>query len=181
MAVLVDLVRRQYGAPLTGGSGSGDAGWSSTGYYWREWGIFILIVILFAVFISAGRIHGRRRLIRGQPLMGYHKWLFSAADRDPNRARQNFPMAPVNDPFAQYPYSSNGQPGGYHGGVYRPAGRTDGSGIAAVPPAYDPYAQALPAYEPPSKGATTVSETADATRPNAPNATTATVAAAPVR
>lgn len=136
---------------------------SSTYFYWREWAVFVAIVASLVLFVTLARAHGRRRLAKGQPLMTYHRWLFPALLRQQGYGQSGYAMTSVPDPYASYPYGQQGAP---TSGSQRHNGRT--GGIAPVPPAYDPYAQNLPAYEAVSKSSGDHAPTTVATQPIRP-------------
>ncbi|KAI1815576.1 hypothetical protein GGS20DRAFT_543014 [Poronia punctata] len=101
--------------------------------------VFLSILLLLLVWIVGGRVHAKRRLIRGQKPMAYHAWLLSRRER-----------AQV-DPTYRWP-----QPTYY--AVYRPAntnanphdGTAEYYGMHSMPPPpmYDPNRP--PVYEGPS-------------------------------
>ncbi|ORY80333.1 hypothetical protein BCR37DRAFT_380996 [Protomyces lactucae-debilis] len=113
-------------------------GWydNGSGYYWKEWVIFALILVAVLCFILTARAMGRRRINQGLALQTWHKWLF------PARLRNGPPYAPATTAGVV----------SYHSAVGGPTRFGNGSGIAPPPPSYDPYATNLPAYQPITKG-----------------------------
>lgn len=149
MAPLTEHLYKRQGGP--GDANNGNT-FPQNYFYWREWAVFVAIICSVAFLVTVARTHGRRRLSQGKPLMAYHKWLFPAYLRQQSSNNNNLTgyAMTVSDPYAQYPYTAHGVPAPVSSG--RVSSRHGGGGgIAPVPPAYDPYAQNLPAYEAVSK------------------------------
>lgn len=101
----------------------------STGIsYYRDWMIIAGAVLVFMVIIIVLRYDGRRRIRAQRPLLSIEKWLFPAHLR--NGPPYEAPIQMTHPEVSQF--GRHAQP----------------NTISAPPPSYDPYAQALPAYQP---------------------------------
>jgi hypothetical protein len=95
-------------------------GWpdNGSGYYWKEWVIFALILMGILIFVVFARALGRKRIARNQPLQAWHRWLF------PKRFRDGPPyLAPATGTVT------------YHAAV-GPGGFSNQTGLAPPPPRY---------------------------------------------
>lgn len=107
--------------------------WTRKGEIIR-WSIFLGIFLLLIAYMAIGYWHAKRRINKGLPPLGYHRWLLNRQQRaiyDPNYRN---PSVYYN----QYP----------QGGQY-------GLQNIPPPPMYDPNAAMPPTYQPPA-GATKV-------------------------
>lgn len=98
-------------------------------YYWKEWVILAAFLLLFVSTLIVLRSNGRKRIAEQRPLLWFQKFLF------PRHLRNGPPYTadpvPLNDMYS---------------GQVRFGHRTQAT-VAPPPPSYDPYAQALPAYQ----------------------------------
>lgn len=100
--------------------------WTRTGHI-VKWSIFLGLLALISLYLILGYAHAKRRMNKGLPPLGYHRFLVSRAQ-----------LARV-DPRYAYP-----QPAAY-GTYYPPNG---GYGMYAMPPpVYDPNAPRPPMYD----------------------------------
>lgn len=90
--------------------------------------IIAAAVLFLMAIILALRIDGRRRIRTGKPLLAFQRWLFPAHLR--NGPPYEVPIQMQHPEVSQF---------GRHRQTHT---------IPAPPPSYDPYAQALPAYQP---------------------------------
>ncbi|KAG7292495.1 hypothetical protein NEMBOFW57_002530 [Staphylotrichum longicolle] len=109
--------------------------WSSRTGAIVKWSLFLGLIVIVGLYLLIGYVHAQRRIQKGLPPLGYHRFLVSRsvlARVDP-RYR---PPQPAN----VYPYHPDAQYYDMH---------------AVPPPVYDPNAPRPPMYEPPS-GATKI-------------------------
>ncbi|EME79123.1 uncharacterized protein MYCFIDRAFT_34795, partial [Pseudocercospora fijiensis CIRAD86] len=94
---------------------------------------YTVICIIFAsilLFFLGGYVHAKRRLRKGLPLLGYHRWMMRRSVREGQQYQYQQPV--YSDPY-QDGYSMHG--------------------YAPPPPAYHRFDDAPPAYVPPPAGA----------------------------
>ncbi|KAI0396501.1 hypothetical protein F5Y17DRAFT_419337 [Xylariaceae sp. FL0594] len=141
------IARRQY---VNDDDGNDIWFWYTTPGIIIKYVVFLTILLLLFAWIVGGRVHAKRRLMRGQKPLGYHAWLLSRRERA------------LVDPAYRWPHDT------YYG-VYRPGyhghpsandnnnNHPESYGMHAMPPPpmYDPTRP--PMYEgpppPPAVGA----------------------------
>lgn len=127
---------------------------------------WIILGVLFAIFFGwfvGGYIHAKRRLKKGLPLLGYHRFLISYSER---KRHGQVPQNHFTFYAQQQPYYTNGQPYQQRpGGPYaEPPPMYNGSDAPpqyfAPQPANKPYGQQGPSMEMPQYGGPTAQSSA---------------------
>ncbi|KAF1912585.1 hypothetical protein BDU57DRAFT_522953 [Ampelomyces quisqualis] len=126
--------------------------YGADGFWYTDKGIiikWIILGVLFALFLGwfvGGYIHAKRRLKKGLPLLGYHRFLISFSERKRHgQVPQHHFAFYRQDQQAFYPHGSQQQ----QQGAYQP--RSDGP-YAEPPPTYN--GDAPPQYYAPGAAAT---------------------------
>ncbi|KAK3906968.1 hypothetical protein C8A05DRAFT_40299 [Staphylotrichum tortipilum] len=96
-----------------------------------KWSLFLGIILICSLYLLIGYIHVQKRIQKGLPPLGYHRFLVSRAT-----------LAQV-DPRYRPPQPANIYP-------YHPGGPQYYDMHAVPPPVYDPNAPRPPVYEPPA-------------------------------
>lgn len=103
-----------------------------------KWSVFLGIVTALSLYLLIGYVHAQKRIRKGLPPLGYHRFLVSRA-----ALAQVDPRYRPPQPANLYPYTPEQHYYDMH---------------AMPPPVYDPNAPRPPMYEPPA-GSTKVNST----------------------
>ncbi|KAF2468264.1 uncharacterized protein BDR25DRAFT_327017 [Lindgomyces ingoldianus] len=119
-----------------------------------KWSILAGIFFFFMAWFVGGYIHAKRRMRKGKPLMGYHRWLvpYSERKRFGQTPQNHFTFYAPQQPYGQRPDGTYPEPPPMYNNNDAPPGYMPPPGATKTHPAQN-Y-EMMPEYAPQQYGST---------------------------